>query len=183
MADRFPVFELHVLPMFRLIDRQHMQRVQSDLDLMDYDSVKKNADNIKNFIDGEHPSMPPKAAGGPWPSEWRAVFVRWIAGGHRRLSLGTGKDYKLAVGAGHTHQLTCTVAVPNAQDAAAWLDVVDANPAATTYRLYVFAGETVPPPADTKNLSLRERVDAAAAPNGVTVIDAAGSHRVTEPVA
>lgn len=183
MADRFPVFELHVLPMFRQIDRLHMMRVQTDLDLLDYDSVKKNADTIKSFIDGDNPTMPPPAAGGLWPSEWRAVFARWIAGGHRRLSLGTGQNYKLAPAAGHTHQLSCTVAVPNARDAAAWLDVVDANPASTTYRLYVFDGETVPPPADTRNLSLRERVDAAAAPNGVTVIDAAGSHRVTEPVA
>jgi hypothetical protein len=183
LADRFPVFELHVLPMFRQIDRLHMMRVQTDLDLLDYDSVKKYADTIKSFIDGENPTMPPPAAGGLWPSEWRALFVRWIDGGHRRLSLGTGQNYKLAAAAGHTHQLSCTVAVPNIRDAAAWFDVVDVNPASTTYRLYVFDGETVPPPADTKNLSLRERVDAAAAPNGVTVIDAAGSHRVTEPVA
>ena len=127
--------------------------------------------------------MPPPSAGGLWPLEWRAVFARWIDGGHRRLSLGTGQNYKLAPAAGHTHQLSCTVAVPNIRDAAAWLDVVDANPASTTYRLYVFGGETVPPPADTKNLSLRERVDTAAAPNGVTVIDAAGSRHLTEPVA
>jgi hypothetical protein len=183
LADRFPVFELHVLPMFRLIDRQHMLRVNSDLDLLDYDSVKKNADTILSFVDGNPPTMPPRAAGGLWPSEWKALFARWIAGGHRRLSLGTGQDYKLAIGAGNTHQLSGTVAVPKAQDAAAWFDIVSIDPAARTYRLYVFAGETVPPPAETKNLNVRERVDAAAAANGVTVIDAAGSHHITEPVA
>jgi hypothetical protein len=79
--------------------------------------------------------------------------------------------------------LSCTAGVPKVQDAAAWFDIVSVDPAATTYRLYVFAGETVLPPAETKNLNVRERVDAAAAANGVTVIDAAGSHLVTEPVA
>ena len=127
--------------------------------------------------------MPPSGVGGPWPSEWKALFARWIAGGHRRLSLGTGQNLKLARSAGNSHLLSCTVTIPDAPDASAWFDVVDPGPAAATYRLYVFAGETVPPPADTTDISVRERVDAAAAPNGVTVIDAAGSHRVTEPVA
>lgn len=183
MADRIPVFELHILPMFRQLDRQHMLRVDAQLDLLDYDSIKKKADAILQFAGGDTPSMPPPAAGGPWPSEWRALFARWIAGGHRRLSLGTGQAYKLAKSVGNTHLLTCTVAVPNAPDCHAWFDVVDPNPAGAIYRLYVFTGETVPPPADTNNVNIRERVDADAAANGVTVIDAAGSHQLTEAVA
>src|SRR5512140_3093173 len=55
----------------------------------------------------------------------------------------------------------------------------DPDPAAATYRLYVFAGEAVPPATDTFSFAAQERVDAAAAANGVTVIDASGSRRVT----
>jgi hypothetical protein len=183
LADRFPIFELHVLPMFRQIDRQHMLRVNSKLDLLDYDSVKKNAPDILSFAGGDAPTMPPSGVGGPWPSEWKALFARWIAGGHRRLLLGTAQNLKLARSVGTTHQLSCTVTIPNAPDAAAWFDVVDPGPAAATYRLYVFAGETVPPPTETTDITVKERLDAATAANGVTVIDAAGSHRVTEPVA
>ena len=46
MADRAPVFELHILPMFLQLDRQHMLRVNSKLDLWSYDSVKANAPDI-----------------------------------------------------------------------------------------------------------------------------------------
>ncbi len=181
--DRTPVFELHVLPMFRRLDRQHMLRVNSLLDLFDYDSVKANADLIVQFAGGDAPTMPPSGVGGPWPSEWKALLGRWIAGGHRRLSLGTGQNYKLAKSVGTTHLLTCTVAIPNAPDSSAWFDIVDSGPAAATYRLYVFGGEANPPPADTTDFGVQERIDAATAANGITVIDAAGTHRVTEAVA
>jgi len=44
----------------------------------------------------------------------------------------------------------------------------------------VFPGETTPPPAET---DVNDRADAAATANGVTAIDAAGSHQVTGAVA
>jgi len=183
MTERSPVFELHILPMFRLIDKLHMLRVNPQLDLLNYDSVKANADDILSFAASANPTMPPAAAGGPWPSEWRALFARWQAGGFRRLSVGTGQNFKLARAAGNTHQLSCMVAIPNAADAGAWFDIVDPGPAAAIYRVVVFEGEINPPPAGTTNLTLHERVDAAAAANGVTVIDSAGPHQVTEDVA
>jgi hypothetical protein len=183
LADRTPIFELHILPMFRQLDRQHMLRVNSQLDLLDYDKVKANAGVIVQFAGGDSPTMPPSEVGGPWPSEWKALFGRWIAGGFRRLSLGTGRNYRLAKSVGTAHLLTCTVAIPNAPDSSAWFDIIDPGPAAATCRLYVFAGETNPPPADTTDIEVQERIDAATAANGVTVIDAAGTHRVTETVA
>jgi hypothetical protein len=184
MADRFPVFEMHILPMFRQLDRQHMLRVNHKLDLWDYDSVKASIDPILQRACGDNPSMPTQDVGGAWPSEWRALFARWKAGGFRRLSLGTGRDYKLATSAGGLH-LTCTVAIPDAPngDSTAWFDIVDPNPAAAVYRLYVFAGEAVPPATSTIDITADERVDSASAANGVTVIDAAGSHHVTVAVA
>jgi len=183
MPERSPVFELHILPMFRQIDRLHMLRVNANLDLLDYDSVKASADMIISFATGAHPLMPPAASGGPWPSEWMALFTRWKAGGFRRLAVGTGQNFKLAIGAGNTHQLSCVVAVPNAPDAKAWFDVVDPGPATATYRVVIFQGEANPPPVATNNINISERVDPAAAANGVTVIDSAGPHQVTEAVA
>jgi hypothetical protein len=183
LVDRVPIFELHVLPMFRQIDHQHMLRVNSQLDLLDYDSVKANADTIVQFIGGDSPSMPPPAAGGLWPSEWQALFARWIAGGHRRLSLGTGQGYKLAKAIGNTHQLSCTTAIPDAPDSSAWFDIVNPGPVGAVYRLYVFAGEANPPPSNTADVTVKERIDPAVAANGVTVIDAAGTHQVAEAVA
>ena len=41
LADRTPIFEMHILPMFRQLDRQHMLRVKSTLDLWDYDFRQK----------------------------------------------------------------------------------------------------------------------------------------------
>lgn len=183
MVDRTPIFEMHILPMFRLLDRRHMKRVNKNLDLWDYDSVKANADQIGKRAggsDGNNPSMPTIDVGGIWPSEWRALFARWVAGGFRRLSLGQGQNYKLAK-SGDDFLLSCDVAVPDSPDgdSAAWFDIIDAGPAAATYRLYVFPGEAVPPATDTITISAQERVDAAAAANGVTVIDATGSRRVT----
>jgi len=183
VADRIPVFELHVLPMFRQLDRQHMLRVNPQLDLLDYDSVKANADTILQFVGGNSPTMPPSGVGGPWPSEWKALFARWIAGGHRRLSLGTGQGYKLAKAIGNTHQLSCTATIPDAPDSSAWFDIVNPGPVGATYRLLVFAGEASPPPSDTTDVTVKERIDPAVAASGVTVIDGAGTHQVSEAVA
>jgi hypothetical protein len=180
VADRAPVFELHILPMFLQVDRQHMLRVNKNLDLWSYDSVKASAKDIIARACGETPSMPTANVGGAWPSEWRALFQRWVDTGFRRLSLGQGQNYQLAK-FGNDFQLSCDVNIPNAPDgdSTAWFDIVDPGPAAATYRLWVFAGEAVPPATDTIPISIQETVAAAAAANGVTVIDAAGSHRVT----
>jgi hypothetical protein len=43
MAERKPVFELHIRPLFRLLDRQHML---FKLDLWDYDAVKAHSAEI-----------------------------------------------------------------------------------------------------------------------------------------
>jgi hypothetical protein len=48
MPEVKPVFELHIKPMFRLLDRQHMLHlvVGPGLDLWDYDVVKERADGV-----------------------------------------------------------------------------------------------------------------------------------------
>jgi hypothetical protein len=181
VADRTPIFEMHILPMFRQLDRLHMMRVHHDMDLWDYDSVKASAPAIVKRAGGDNPSMPTSDVGGMWPSEWRALFARWVAGGFRRLSVGSGQGYKLTPAGTGQFTLNCTVAIPNAPagDSTAWFDIVDPGPASATFRLYVFPGEAVPPPADSIDIQVQERIDAASAANGVTVIDAAGTHKIT----
>jgi hypothetical protein len=97
MAERNPIFELHIRPLFRLLDRQHMLRVTEGMDLWDYDVVKTKSAVILQRVKGQgsKQTMPTSRTGGPWPSEWVGLFDRWIQGGCRRLSLGTAKNLQL----------------------------------------------------------------------------------------
>src|ERR1700676_4760322 len=98
--------------MFLQTDRQHMMRVNSTLDLWDYDSVKRAAPNIVSRACSDMPSLPTSDVGGFWPSEWRALFSRWMAGCCRRLTLGLGGDYKLTKSGATVFTLSCTTAIP-----------------------------------------------------------------------
>jgi hypothetical protein len=181
LAERFPVYELHIRPMFRLLDRQHMLRVKSDLDLWDYDAVKLYAGRIPQRIGGANPTMPTQATGGPWPSEWVALFNRWVAGGCRRLLPGAGKNYTLKKAAGGTYTLSCKVDIPDTPDgdSAAWLETVSPGPVGSVYQLYVYPGDSVPPPTATVEIACEEHgIDAPTAMAGVTVVDANGAHAV-----
>jgi hypothetical protein len=180
MADRTPIFEMHIRPLFRQLDRLHMLRVRNDLDLWSYDSVKAYAAKILAYAGGEVPSMPTSDVGGPWPAEWRQLFKRWMDSGCRRLAAGIGQNYKLAQASGGYYEVSCTVSIPDTPegDSTAWFDILDPGPTAATYQLLVFPGETAPPPVATIDIQVQERVDPAAAATGIQVIDAAGTHRV-----
>ncbi|HEY6258922.1 MAG TPA: hypothetical protein VIY51_24360 [Xanthobacteraceae bacterium] len=185
MAERTPVFEMHIRPLFRLLDRQHMLRVRSDLDLWNYDAVKSFATVIGRKIGQPNPSMPTADAGGAWPSEWVALFNRWAQGGFRRLAPAAGRDYKLVKAADGRCTLSCKVDIPDTDqgDSVAWLDVVSAGPPTASYQLLVYPGEVVPPAAQTIEVTCLERVDPASAAAGVTVVDANGTHIVNlEPL-
>ena len=56
MAERSPVFEMHIRPLFRILDRQHMLRIQHPLDLWDYDAVKQAAAVILQKVGGPAPA-------------------------------------------------------------------------------------------------------------------------------
>lgn len=71
-------FRLHILPLFRDLDVQHMRPY---LDLTDYEDVKVNADEILKRLKSKTRPMPPVADDGPWPEEWIALFERWIEEG------------------------------------------------------------------------------------------------------
>jgi len=73
-------FELHIRPMFRLVDRDHMLAMGNpSFDLFDYGDVRKMTEGtpslMLDWIEGDR--MPPDYAGGPWPEEWKALFRRW----------------------------------------------------------------------------------------------------------
>ncbi len=85
MSDgRIPRFEIHIRPMFRLLDRDHMLAIDANraFDLHDYNAVVNHAKSILDHLKSNMPTIP---TGGPWPEEWIALFDRWIAAGYPRL--------------------------------------------------------------------------------------------------
>ena len=84
---RTPVFELHILPLFRATDREHML---FSLDLWNYDEVVARIDDLLARLGGSA-DMPPASHGGPWPDEWVALLTRWKSTGFKRLELGTAQ--------------------------------------------------------------------------------------------
>ena len=184
MAERKPVFELHIRPMFRLLDRQHMI-LNSNLDLWDYDAVKRKSDVILIKVKGTgDTTMPTKDTGGAWPPEWVSLFDRWIRGGFRRLSLGTARGLQLTDLEIGQFDLFCTTDVPatKGDDSVAWFESESVPGAAmTAYRLYVLPGEDLSTPPSTVVRRCRERFLGPIPEQGVTVIDAAGTH-IVKPV-
>ena len=194
MAERKPVFELHNRPMFRLLDRQHMLRFPRDLDLWDYDAVRKDSARILMRLKGQNDRgqddvrfrMPTDSTGGAWPSEWISLFDRWIQGGFRRLSLGTAKNLKLREDSDLGLVLDCKTDVPatNVGHSLAWFESEFVPGAAmAVYRLYVLSGEDLSAPPRTVEKFCEERVDGPIPQQGITVIDAAGTHYVNLPSA
>jgi hypothetical protein len=176
---RAPVFELHVSPLFRTLDRVHMQRLgpTKRVDLSNYDEVRAKHQLIVDFLTGGSP-MPPLSHGGPWPQEWIDLFVRWRDEGFRRLSSGTGTNYQIAKTATDRYLLSCDVTLPNG-NAQAWFEIVDATSAAQNYRL---VAELVPDSQITPvTIRAEERIRGPLSVAEVFVTDSAGVHAVPFP--
>jgi hypothetical protein len=85
---RTPVFELHIKPMIRAIDREHMKNIIGDhFDLWDYEVLKEYSEQVLESLERW---MPPDDKGGPWPDEWKQLIKRWADTGFKRLDLGKG---------------------------------------------------------------------------------------------
>ncbi|MFG2331519.1 hypothetical protein ACGFMM_18030 [Streptomyces sp. NPDC048604] len=130
---RTPVFELHIRPMFRATDREHMRWA---LDLWDYDDVVAQADDILDRLEQD---MPPVSGGGLWPEEWIAVFRRWKDGARKRLELGTA-SYVLTRTATRV-DLTATGTFP-AAGYEGWLQLESETDTSKTYVLHLEAPDT-----------------------------------------
>lgn len=164
---RTPVFELHILPMMRASDREHML---FKFDLWDYDAVVAHSAEIANRIRVDMPTIP---TGGPWPEEWVALFDRWRAEGFKRLELGIA-TYNLSE-VNNRFVITGSGTKPGAKHRA-WLQLDAETAIAKTYVLYVEAPHN--PSTNTPTaFTVRERYPATDT-RTVFVRDAAGTHEV-----
>lgn len=118
--ERPPVFELHIRPMFRLLDRTHMTTlVAPAIDLWDLDAVWAERTAILSRLRGEGSrNMPGVQVGGPWPAEWIALFERWIATGtegapgHHLMPAEPTGPYEVSSLGGDRRRLRATVTAP-----------------------------------------------------------------------
>lgn len=164
---RTPVFELHILPMIRATDREHMRW---SFDLWDYTELVKHAEM---FADRAAVDMPTAATGGPWPEEWVQLFRRWMTSGFKRLILGTA-TYTWSQSASF-NSIEATGTYP-AAGFTGWLQLEVETDSSKTYVLYFEAPDaqaTGTPPS----FRLRERYDSGDN-RSVFVRDSAGVHQV-----
>ena len=144
---RTPIFELHILPMIRATDREHMRFA---FDLWDYDQLVQHAEV---FADRAAVDMPPADCGGPWPEEWVQLFRRWMTTGFKRLALGTAQ-YTWNQSATAT-----TVRASGTYPAAGfkgWLQLEAETESSKTYVLY-FEAPDVPVGGTPAAFNIRER--------------------------
>jgi hypothetical protein len=178
MVDaRVPVFDVHILPMFRWIDREHM--LLRGLDLTNYDVVRGRSAEILDRLSNEDGPMPTRRTGGPWPKEWLDLFTRWTQTGFQRLALGQGRNFALAK-AGNNFRLSCDVDLPD-PDARTWLDLKEITSAIIVYRLVLEPTAQAPPVPQT--MAVREVIRGPLTVATVVVVDANGEHALAVPVA
>ena len=150
---RTPLFELHILPMIRATDREHMRRF--GLDLWDYDQLRENAAEVETRL-GVSKDMPTAATGGPWPDEWVELFCRWRASGFKRLKLGTAEYTFGETGTPPIATVQATGAYP-AAGYIAWLQIESETNLEKTYVLYFEAPDDAPATGTAENFTIRER--------------------------
>jgi hypothetical protein len=156
-------FELHIRPMIRAMDREHML---SRFDLWDYDQVVGHADELLTRLQVD---MPTASSGGPWPPEWVDLFRRWKDTGFKHLELGRAE---LALSqAGTKFVMTANGTFP-APGYRGWLQLEGESETARTYNLY-FDPPDQPATGSPSPFSFRERY-AAADTRRVFVRDASG---------
>ncbi|MFE6869527.1 hypothetical protein ACFVFS_23605 [Kitasatospora sp. NPDC057692] len=149
---RTPVFELHIRPLFRATDREHMA---FSLNLWDYDSVVANIDDVIGRVDGG--GMPPDDHSGPWPEEWVALLRRWKATGFKRLDIGTANFTLTRTATAVTVTATGTFPAPGITG---WLQLESETETAKTYVLYYEAPDS-PAGGTPDPFTLKEKYRAA----------------------
>jgi hypothetical protein len=177
--NRPVIWELHILPMFRIVDRDHMLQLSSPkrrIDMFDYDQVVERCKSgvFQSWLRGH---MPPVNVGGPWPDEWLALFDRWVEGvdGERkflRLAPVSG-DYTATLNAGAV-LLMATGEKPDDADEV-WLERISM---AESPREYALVREEVGTAKEAGEFTVRERFTPAAGVTTVIVTDAKGRHEV-----
>ncbi len=173
--NREPVWELHIRPMFRLIDHEHM----SWLDLWDYDTVWAKREAILGRVSDKSAPMPSYPTGGPWPDEWVSIFRRWIENGGHKLDLGSpdsaGYEVKKTFDG---VKISAWVQVPG-EGYRAWLDIESVGATTRQYSLVLEAplGE---PSGPSTELEVRDEFKTGSVEK-LIVIDADGRHEFDVP--
>lgn len=144
-----PIFELHILPMIRAMDRDHMRFA---FDLWDYNQLVQHAEA---FADRVAVDMPPAESGGPWPDEWVQLFRRWGATGFKRLELGSAQYMWSQSATAVSIRATGTYPAAGYKG---WLQHEAETELSKTYVLY-FEAPDIPVDGTPTDLSIRERYD------------------------
>ncbi len=184
--QRPPVFELHIRPLFRLLDRAHMlSQVAPGIDLWDLDTVWTAREAILTRLRGEgSQNMPGLPVGGPWPAEWIALFERWIATGsdtapgHHLVLAKPDRAYELKNLGGDRRRLSAMVTAPT-EGCRVWFELDTVTTGRRDYTVWLepaFPDRPSDPTAvrATEHL-LRSEVQR------VTVRDADGTHDLVVP--
>jgi hypothetical protein len=179
MADhqRLVRFELHIRPLMRIIDRDHMMSIGSrSINLFDYQQVRDHAQKILDRVQGNPPGtgdMPPSSSGGAWPAEWIALFERWMTEGFLKLELAEA-TYTTSR-RGTTVTLIAEGEFPSAEDNG-WFERLNENESPREYILYREpAINGAPPP---QPFQIKEKFSPPGSPTSVIVFDANGRHEV-----
>ena len=180
------MFELHIRPLFRLLDRAHMlSQVAPGIDLWDRDVVWKARADILTRLRGQGgQNMPGLAVGGPWPAEWIALFERWVATGsdttpgHHLVLAEPDQPYELKKLGADRRRLSAMVTAPT-EGCRVWFELDAVAPGRRDYTLYLepaFPGRpSDPTPMRAIENFLRTEVER------VTIRDADGTQELAVP--
>jgi hypothetical protein len=182
-AQRTPVFELHIRPMFRLLDRAHMTTlVTPPIDLWELDAVWAHRDEILTRLRGSGGlNMPGERVGGPWPAEWIMLFERWVATGsdavpgHHLVLATPDGPYKVQVLAGTRRRVSATVTAPS-DGCRVWFALDGVSSGQRDYTLYLEPAFPAQPddPTPLQAVDPFDKGDAAK----LVIRDATGTHDV-----
>lgn len=164
-----PRFELHIRPLFRALDREHMR---SMFDVWRYEDVASQVDSILSRVAADMPTL---ATGGPWPQEWVALLRRWRDEGLKRLELGAA-IYSLSR-VGTKFVLTAKGGYPQG-GYRGWLELEEGSTTERRYTLYFDAPE-IADGNPGQSFTFRERYADTDA-RKVVVRDSSGDHQVNE---
>jgi hypothetical protein len=174
-------YELHIRPMFREIDREHMLRW---VDLWSYDALAainpKTGKPWRDFvlvrltIPDTTLLMPPPTAGGPWPEEWIRVYTDWINNGAERLPMATATYSVLKKPTGYVLRAK---GQKKAKDYAVWLERTPGRGNPPQFVLFEEPGALA---TGSLLIDLQEPFDAGEAKT-VRVTDANGPQEVPIP--
>ena len=185
MADnpRPPVFELHIRPMFRLLDREHMLTfVEPGFDLWELERVWEMRNDILVRLRAESArNMPGLPVGGPWPPEWIDLFERWTQTptaddiGHHLVLARPDGPYQLQSASGGKRRLRAKVLAPSAA-CRTWFDLRSVTPGRREYTLYLEPPLPTQPPheATLHALEMFDKGDATT----LAVHDATGAQEL-----